>query len=200
MWDVKFFVTRAAVRPAGPVCRPDGTPLGYHDQRRTTDYSVFGKLLFHRHAFTAPGQPVVCPLDAVLGLPERCYSDLLREWMAYGATDESYRESQTVLERVLGVSLSLQALETTVAEDAVDVGAFYDQPPAPAPPASAGTILVAHADGKGVPLVPAQYSRSCPQGQSRSPVSANPRADRGRGGRWRPRRRRRWAGRRQPGW
>jgi hypothetical protein len=150
-----FFVTRAAVRPAGPVSSPDGTPLVYHDQRRTTYYSVFGKLVFHRHAFTAPGQPVVCPLDATLSLPERCYSDLLREWMAYSATDESYRESQTVLDRVLGVSLSLQALETTVAEAAVDVGAFYDQPPAPAPPASAGTILVAQADGKGVPLVPA---------------------------------------------
>jgi hypothetical protein len=149
-----FFITRAAVRPAGPVCRPDGTPLGYHDQRRTTYYSVFGKLVFHRHAFTAPGQPVVCPLDAALGLPERCYSDLLREWMVYGATDESYRESQTVLERVLGLSLSLQALETTVAEAAVDVAGFYDQRCDPAPAASAATILVAQADGKGVPLVP----------------------------------------------
>ena len=54
-----FFITRAAVRPAGPVCGPDGTPLGYHDQRRTTYYSVFGKLVFHRHSFTAPGQPIV---------------------------------------------------------------------------------------------------------------------------------------------
>jgi hypothetical protein len=149
-----FFVTRAAVRPAGPVGGPAGTSWAYHDQRRTTYYSVFGKVVFHRHAFTAPGQPVVCPLDAALGLPERCYSDLLREWMAYGATDESYRESQTVLERVLGVSLSLQALETTVAEAAVDVAGFYDQRLAPASAASAGTILVAQADGKGVPLVP----------------------------------------------
>jgi hypothetical protein len=128
--------------------------LGYHDQRRTTYYSVFGKLVFHRHAFTAPGQPVVCPLDAALGLPERCYSDLLREWMVYGATDESYRESQTVLERVLGLSLSLQAVETTVAEAAVDAAGFSDQRHDPSPAASAATILVAQADGKGVPLVP----------------------------------------------
>ena len=150
-----FFVTRAAVRPAGPVVGPDGTPLAYHDRRRTTYYSVFGKLTFERHAFTASGQPVVCPLDAALSLPARCYSDLLREWMSYGATDESYRESQTVLERILGQALSLQALETAVAEAAGDVGAFYGQPPAPAAPAGAGTIVVAQADGKGVPLVPA---------------------------------------------
>src|SRR5918996_1937952 len=40
-----FFVTRAAVRPAGPVCSSEGTPLTYHDQRPTTYYSVFGKLV-----------------------------------------------------------------------------------------------------------------------------------------------------------
>ena len=67
-----FFVTRAAERPAGPVHSPAGTPLAYHDRRRTTYYAVFGKPAFHRHAYTAPGQPVVCPLDAALSLPERC--------------------------------------------------------------------------------------------------------------------------------
>ena len=74
-----FFVSRAAAPPAGPVSGPDGTPLAYHDRRGTTYYSVFGKLRFHRPAYTAPGQPVVCPLDAALSLPARCYSDLLRE-------------------------------------------------------------------------------------------------------------------------
>ena len=53
----------------------------------------------------------LCPLDAELSLPARCYSDLLREWAVYGTTDESYRESQTVLERILGLSLSVQALD-----------------------------------------------------------------------------------------
>ena len=167
-----FFLTRAAERPAGPVAAPDGTRLRYHDRRPVPYYSVFGKLRFHRHAYTAPGQPVVCPLDAALSLPERCYSDLLREWMGYGTTDESYRESQTVLERVLGLSLSLQALETTVAEDARDVAAFYDRPPDPAAPPSAGTILVAQADGKGVPLVPAQpVPRPARRGKGRPPAS-----------------------------
>src|SRR5215210_3503372 len=167
-----FFVTRAAARPAGPVHSPDGTPLAYHDRRRTTYYSVFGKLAFYRHAFTAPHQPVVCPLDAALSLPERCYSDLLREWMSYGTTDESYRESQTVLARILGLPLSLQALETTVAEAAADVAACYDQPPDPQAPASTGTILVAQADGKGVPLVPAQpVPRPVRRARGRPPAS-----------------------------
>lgn len=153
-----FFVTRAAVRPAAPVTAPDGTRLTYHDLRPTTYYSVFGKVRFERHYFTAPGQPGRCPVDAELSLPARCYSDLLREWAVYGTTDESYRESQTMLERILGLSLSVQALETCVTQAGEDVTTFYEQPAAPTAPVPSGTILVVQADGKGVPMVqpPAQ--------------------------------------------
>lgn len=148
-----FFVTRAAVRPAEPVTAPDGTRLTYHDQRPTTYYSVFGKVRFWRHFFTAPGQHGSCPLDAELSLPARCYSDLLREWAAYGTADESYRESQTVLARILGLSLSVHALERAVTEAGADVSSFYEQPTDPSAAASSGTILVVQADGKGVPMV-----------------------------------------------
>ena len=100
-----FFVTRAAERPGAPVPAPGGPQLTYHDCRSITYYSIFGKVRFARHYFAAPGQPGCGPLDAALSLPERCYSDLLREWAAFGATDQSYRESQTALERILGLSL-----------------------------------------------------------------------------------------------
>ncbi len=146
-----FFVTRAAERPPAPVPAPGGPQLTYHDCRPITYYSIFGKVRFARHYFAAPGHPGCCPLDATLSLPQRCYSDLLREWAAFGATDESYRESQTALERILGHHLSLQALEAGVREDALDVTAFYAQPPTPDAPVPLGTILVVQADGKGVP-------------------------------------------------
>jgi hypothetical protein len=165
-----FFVTRAAVRPAGPVLAPDGTPLRYHEQRSTTYYSVFGKVRFGRHYFTAPGQAGCCPLDAALSLPARSYSALLSEWGAYGATDASYRQSQTVIERILGVSLSVQALEASVVEAAGEVPAFYDQPAEPPAPAPDATILVVQADGKGVPMVqpsPAAPSVRLGKGQKR---------------------------------
>jgi hypothetical protein len=148
-----FFVTRAAVRPAEPVLGPDGTPLTYHDQRPTTYYSVFGKVRFWRPYFTSREHQGICPLDTALSLPARCYSDLLREWAAYGTTDASYRESQTVLERILGLPLSLQALETSSVEAGGDVAAFYELPVAPPPASPADTILVVQADGKGVPMV-----------------------------------------------
>ena len=147
-----FFVTRAAQRPAAPTAA-DGTVLTYHDQRLTTYFSVFGKLRFPRHYFSAPGQPGSCPLDAALSLPEDCYSDLLREWTGYDATDGAYRETASTIERILGLDLSVAALETNLREDAQDVAAFYAQPPSASDPTMASSILVVQADGKGVPMV-----------------------------------------------
>jgi hypothetical protein len=165
-----FFVTRAADRPPPPPGEPDGPRWVAHGRRPTTCVSVFGKLTFDRHAFSAPGRPVICPLDAALSLPARCYSDLLREWMAYGSTDAAYRETQALLERVLGQALSVQALATSVAADASDVAAFYDRPADPAPPAPLGTLLVAQADGKGVPIVlPPRAGRPARRGKGHPP-------------------------------
>jgi hypothetical protein len=165
-----FFATRAAERPAAPTAA-DGTVLAYHDQRLTSYYSVFGKLRFPRHYFTAPGQPGCCPLDAALSLPEHCYSDLLREWTDYDATDGAYRETASTIDRILGLDLSIQALETNVREDAQDVATFYAQPHPASAPAMTGTILVVQADGKGVPLVqspPAEQPLRLGKGQKRT--------------------------------
>ena len=148
-----FFQTRAAARPAGPVHAPDGSALGYHDRRSTTYYSVFGKVRFARHYFTAVGQKGLCPLDADLSLPARCYSDLLQDWGTYGATDASYHESQAALERILGLGVREAALETMVADAVADVEAFHAQPVSLEVRAADGPLLVVQADGKGVPLV-----------------------------------------------
>jgi hypothetical protein len=166
-----FFETRAVERPAGPVLGTTGTELAYHDRRPVTYLSVFGKIVFRRHAFVAAGQAVVCPLDAELSLPARCSSDLLREWSGFGSADGSYREVAGFLERILGWPLSVQALETAAREDAVDVAAFYERPiEAGAAVVEAATILVAQADGKGVPVVqPAPAERPARRGKGAPP-------------------------------
>ena len=107
-----FFVERASVRPSEPVYAADETELEYVDKRPTTYFSVFGKIRFRRHYFHALGHKGVCPLDAELSLPPRCYSDLLRDWVEHSATNESYTESLRGLNRILGISVSKQALET----------------------------------------------------------------------------------------
>lgn len=72
----RFFVTRAGVRPAGPVLTPNGTPLRDHEPGSTTSDSVFGNVRCGRHDFTAPGQEGCCPLAAELSWPARCDSAL----------------------------------------------------------------------------------------------------------------------------
>jgi hypothetical protein len=147
-----FFLARAAERPAAPTAS-DGTLLAYHDQRPISYYSIFGKLSLRRHYFVAPGHDGCCPLDAALSLPQQCYSDLLREWTDYDATDGAYRETASTIARILGLELSVAALETNVCQDAQDVASFYARPPASTDVAMAGSILVVQADGKGVPMV-----------------------------------------------
>lgn len=165
-----FFLTRAGERPPTPARDPAAPPWTAHGRRPTTYRSVFGKLTFARHAFSAPGQPMAYPLDARLSLPAACYSDLLREWAAYGSTDAAYRETQTLLERILGQRLSVQALETSLASDAADVAAFWERPTDPTAPAPLGTIVVAQADGKGVPIVlPPRAARPARRGQGHPP-------------------------------
>jgi hypothetical protein len=119
--------------------------------RPTPYFSVFGKIRFRRHYFHAVGHKGVCPLDAELSLPPRCYSDLVRDWAEFSATNESYTESLRVLDHILGLVISKQALETGVQEDAVDVETFYEQKATPSPETE-GSILVVQADGKGVPM------------------------------------------------
>jgi hypothetical protein len=147
-----FFLTRAARRPSTPITTT-GTPLPFHSRRPIDYFSVFGKLCFARHYFYRSDAGGMCPLDADLSLPARCYSDLLRDWMAYDSTDGAYRETSTTLERILGLELSIQSLERVVLADACDVAAFYEQLPQGTPSTALGSILVVQADGKGVPMV-----------------------------------------------
>ena len=150
-----IFEQRGAERPVGPVIRPAGVSVPSHDRRSSSSTSILGKLTIWRHACTVTGQPVSCRLDAELSVPERCYSGLLLDWAAYGATAGAYRASQTMLGHRLELPRSVQAIETGVPEAATAVAAFAAQAvaaPATEPP---GRLLVAQADGTGVPLVPA---------------------------------------------
>ena len=113
---------------------------------------------------------MVCPLDAALSLPARCYSDLLREWAAYGSTDAAYRETQALLARILGQPLSVQALETMLRGGCGRRGRLLRAAAGPAAAGRAGAILVAQADGKGVPLVlPPRAARPARRGKGQPP-------------------------------
>jgi len=147
-----FLARRADVESHAPHWGWQRRKLAYHSQKAVDYFSVFGKLEVTRAYFYAPGYGGKTPLDQALSLPERCYSDLLMECAELLAVDGAYDKVTQVLTRLLGVDVSVLAVETTAAEHSQAVLTFYAQREA-LPRREEGRILVAQADGKGVRLV-----------------------------------------------
>lgn len=124
----------------------------YHSQKARDYFSFFGKLTFARAYFHSKRHGGKYPLDEALSVPERCYSDLLMESAELLAAEGSYAKGLQVLARLLAIDLSEAAVEMAAVEQAQTVEAFYAQQ-APPPVTEEGVLLVAQADGKGVPMV-----------------------------------------------
>jgi hypothetical protein len=147
-----FLLTRVEAESHAPQTGLGQTSVPYHSQKPIDYFSIFGKLTFERAYFYAPGQPGVFPLDKALNLPKRCYSDLLMESAELLAVDSAYDKGLEAMARLLGLTLPERALETSVADHSQLVKAFYRQKDK-FPIREEGRILVAQADGKGVPMV-----------------------------------------------
>jgi hypothetical protein len=147
-----FFALRTAAAGRSEHQLANGQTLPYRVEHRRQYFSIFGKLAFWRPYFYRQGVGGDSPLDEELALGSDCYSDLVRELVGYLGVDSTYAKVANCFAHLLGLELSTQAISDVVAEDAVDVEAFYAQQPAPAP-ASEAPILVIQADGKGVPMV-----------------------------------------------
>jgi hypothetical protein len=147
-----FLAHRAEAESHAPQRGGQRQKFLYHSQKAVDYLSVFGKLEVNRAYFYAPGSGGKTRLDQALSLPQRCYSDLLMECAALLAVDSAYDKATQVLARLLGVEVSMLALETAVAEQSAAVQKFYAQREA-FPRQEEGPILVVQADGKGVRLV-----------------------------------------------
>jgi len=147
-----FFVMRSEACSREPLPTATGSVLAYERDTKRTYYSIFGKVPLYRPYFYQKSVGGETPLDAALGLGEDSYSDLLREVGDYLGVYNVYHKSGDILDRLLGLKLSVGAIESNIADDACDVESYYAQKPAP-PPLEEAEILVIQADGKGVPLV-----------------------------------------------
>jgi len=149
---VLFFVMRSENCSREVRENSAGQRLAYQHERRRLYFSIFGKVPIWRPYFYKQGVGGETPLDAELGLGDDSYSDLVREITDYLGVYNVYHKSSDILCRLLGLNLSTRVIEENIAEDAVDVEAYYAQKSAPAPQQEA-EILVVQADGKGVPII-----------------------------------------------
>jgi hypothetical protein len=164
-----FFVMRSEACSRESIQTTAGQSLPYERDTKRTYYSIFGKLPLYRPYFYKQGGGSEIPLDAALGLGEDSYSDLLREVSDYLGVYNVYHKTSDVLCRLLGLNLSIGAIESNIADDAADVESYYAQKPPPNP-AEEAEILVVQADGKGVPMVleePAEAQIRLGKGQKR---------------------------------
>ena len=116
--------------------------------------TVFGEHAFEAYVYAPdPKQKIALrPIDARLNLAAGKYSYLLEEYSQYFCVEQAFGQAADSFHTVLGQKLSVDTLERTnqrVGEQARD---YLDDLPTP-PAEEEGELLVATADGKGVPLI-----------------------------------------------
>jgi len=116
--------------------------------------TVFGEHVFHAYVY-APGPQrkiVLRPIDARLNLPAGKYSYLLEEFSQYFCVEQAFGQAVDSFHTVLGQKLSVDTLERTNGRVGEQAGDYLNALPTPAAEEE-GELLVATADGKGVPLI-----------------------------------------------
>jgi len=113
--------------------------------------SIFGDIRVERTGYGAEGQASVHPLDEALELPRRAPTYEVQRRVVKKALQGPFDEAIEHVEEATGVALPKRTAEQVVKEAAEDFNAFYETR-IPPPAAETGPILVAAADGKGVPI------------------------------------------------
>jgi hypothetical protein len=114
-------------------------------------FSIFGIVVIKRAYYWLKDKAGVCPLDAQLNLPQTKYSYVLEEWAALMGVRGAYSKVVEVLSTILRVELWSRPVEEMMMRASEQVEEFYQEQPIPQA-GSEGEILVATADGKGVPM------------------------------------------------
>jgi hypothetical protein len=136
------------------VTLPNGDEVKRLKNTHSKSYqSVFGNFELERTVYgTREGQKIeYAPLDSQLQLPESKFSYLLQEWDQSLATEMPFNQVNKNLERILGFNQSVNSLERTGQQLALEVDAFWKAQPLPAANEE-GHILVTTADCTGIPI------------------------------------------------
>jgi hypothetical protein len=129
----------------------EGVCYAYQRQSSRAYVSLFGEVRLSRAYYWNSEYGGVCPLDATLSMPGRRYSDSVQERLSEMNVWIPQDHSLALFERWLGLKIPKGSLQSSVSEQALYVEDYYAQHVVPAAPAQ-DTILVATADGKGIPM------------------------------------------------
>ncbi|MGW3660364.1 ISKra4 family transposase [Streptomyces sp. NPDC005151] len=138
---------------AGVVLGADGRVRRYRESGHRRELAcVFGTVTVERCAWRGKKMSGVRPADAALSLPAGRHSHGLRRLAVTEAIRGSYDQARTAIEDRCGKVLGKRQAEHLVVAAACDIDAFYrGKVPLPA---TADTLVVLQADGKGIPMRP----------------------------------------------
>jgi hypothetical protein len=114
--------------------------------------TLFGPITVWRQAYSAPAQESLHPLEAMLPFPRRSFSYEFQRRFVKMAAQGPLHEAIATMKEFTGVGIGKGTAETLIAEAAIDFDNFYATKKAAAS-SETGSILVAEADGKGVPMI-----------------------------------------------
>ncbi|MEX1027154.1 MAG: ISKra4 family transposase [Candidatus Paceibacterota bacterium] len=116
--------------------------------------SIFGEHTFNQYTYSAgKNKPIALrPISARMSLPTHRWSHLLQEFSQMFCVDQAFGQAATNLGEVLGSRFSVDTIETINQQLGKAANEFLDDLPEP-DPGSEAKLLVASADGKGVPLI-----------------------------------------------
>lgn len=116
--------------------------------------SIFGLLMIQRLAYHADGAASIHPLDEQAELPGRKFSYPLQRRTVLGMIQSPYDEALEGIQEWTGLKISKESAEAIFRDVACDFDGFYEgRNRSLPPPSETGTIIVAGADCKGVPMV-----------------------------------------------
>lgn len=150
---------------------PAGQVLNRLSPRERPYRSVLGNFKLRRTVYgTREGQAIDCvPLDTRLQLPAEEHSYLFQDWCQRLTVEVPYAKTREILKTTLSIPVSVDSLERVNRCHAEDVAAFREQQSAPSLETE-GELLVASADGKGVPIChPKDYAPILEQKAKRGP-------------------------------
>ncbi len=145
------FEALAEVEKVQAVIEVQGVNYDYQRPSQRAYVSLFGEVQVKRAYYLNEAGKGVCPLDAALSLPERCYSDSVQERLSELNVWVTQEHSLALVERWLGLTIAKGSLQSSVRDQAAYVEDYYQQR-SPSATTEGDSLLVATADGKGIPM------------------------------------------------
>ena len=157
----KKFVEAAGDGDCGPQLERNGRRLKRSKTRHSKKYhSIFGRFEIERCVYVSREKQAAeyVPTDEALGLPKEEQSYVLEDWSQRLTTNQPYDQAREILRELVGVEISVRALETINQRMAEYVLGYWESAPPPAQQTEE-EILAVTADGKGVPMRTSQEDR-----------------------------------------